>query len=44
MLLGHARGFTFDHYSGGKGLQTLKGIVERVDYPGLNLTQLHIAA
>jgi integrase len=42
MLLGHARGFTFDHYSGGKGLQTLKGIVERVDYPGLNLTHLHI--
>ncbi len=42
MLLGHARGFTFDTYSGGKGLQTLAGIVERVEYPGLRLDHLHM--
>jgi hypothetical protein len=42
MLLGHARGFTFDHYSGGKGLQKLTVIVERVEYPGLALDHLHL--
>lgn len=42
MLLGHVRGFTFDTYSGGKGLQTLKGIVERVECPGLKLDHLYV--
>jgi integrase len=34
-VIGHERGFTLDTYSGGKGLATLKEIVERVTYPGL---------
>jgi len=36
VLLGHARGFSFDRYSGGPGLQRLRDVVERVAYPALN--------
>jgi integrase len=31
-LVGHARGFTFDHYSGGAGLKRLRDIIEKVHY------------
>jgi integrase len=31
-LVGHARWFTFDHYSGGAGLKRLREIVEKVKY------------
>jgi integrase len=41
-LIGHERGFTFDTYSGGKGLQALRGIVEKIKYPGLRLDHLYI--
>ena len=34
MILGHARGFTFDFYSGGPGLKRLKEVVEKVSYGG----------
>jgi integrase len=43
VLLGHTRGFTFDTYSGGKELQALQAMVERVGYPGLVLDHLHVA-
>jgi integrase len=35
MLLGHARGFSFDRYSGGPGLKRLRDVMERVAYPAL---------
>ena len=41
VLLGHARGFSFDRYSGGPGLQRLRDVVERVSYPAL-INHLHI--
>lgn len=31
-LVGHARGFTFDHYSGGAGLKRLQKVIELVGY------------
>jgi integrase len=34
-VVGHARGFTLDTYSGGKGLAKLRDIVEKVSWPGL---------
>lgn len=42
MLLGHVRGFTFDVYSGGKGLQTLRGIVQKIEYKGLKIAHLYV--
>jgi len=36
MLLGHARGFSFDRYSGGPGLKRLRDVMERVAYPALD--------
>jgi integrase len=34
-VVGHARGFTLDTYSGGKGLAKLRDIVEKASWPGL---------
>ena len=42
-LDGHARGFTLDTYSGGKGLAKLQAIVEKITYPGLDLSHLSAA-
>jgi hypothetical protein len=36
------RGFTFDRYSGGKGLTALQEIVEKISYPSLRLDHLCI--
>lgn len=41
-LIGHERGFTLETYSGGKGLQALASIVEKVEYSGLKLDHLHV--
>lgn len=41
-LIGHERGFTLDTYSGGFGLARLRGIVEKIEYPALDLTHLHV--
>jgi hypothetical protein len=40
-LIGHERGFTRRVYSAGLGLDRLRGIVEKIKYPGLTLTHLH---
>ena len=34
-LLGHSRGFSWDVYSSGPGLQRLHDLVERVEYEGI---------
>ena len=40
-LVGHERGFTFSAYSPlGLDLKALQEVVERIEYPGLNLRQL----
>lgn len=36
-LLGHERGFSFDVYSGGPGIERLRDVVEKVHYKGLKL-------
>jgi integrase len=41
-LIGHERGFTLETYSGGLGLERLKKIVEKVQYPGLDLRRLYV--
>lgn len=41
-LIGHERGFTLDVYSKGLEPKRLRGIVEKVKYPGLNLKHLHV--
>ena len=41
-VLGHDRmSMTYGHYSGGLTLMDLSRIVERIDYPGLDLSHLH---
>jgi integrase len=37
-VVGHARGFTLNVYSGGKGLALLRDIVEKAQWPGLVLS------
>ena len=32
VILGHSRGFSFDFYSGGPGLQRLKDVIEKIRY------------
>jgi integrase len=41
-LIGHERGFTFDTYSKGLELERLKGITEKIQYPGLRLRHLQL--
>lgn len=41
-LIDHERGFTLETYSGGKGLEALCQIAEKIKYPGLRLTHLHV--
>jgi integrase len=41
-LIGHERGFTLKTYSGGLALERLQKIVEKVQYPGVNLKHLHV--